>query len=61
MKTAEDWVENFRTCEFWGFVESVRENKTKSASLLKPRAVVQFFPEKLGLICTDDSTQVLLN
>ena len=47
-------------CELMGFVEIIREIKTRYVSLLKFRMMVQIVSELLPQLCSNDSIQILL-
>ena len=53
-------VTKIKNCELMGFVEIIREIKTKNESLLKIRMLVQIVSELLPQLCSNDSIQILL-
>ena len=53
-------VTKVRICELMGFVEIIRDIKTKYVSLLKIRMLVHIVSELLPQLCSNDSIQILL-
>ena len=53
-------VTKMKIFDFVGFVEIIRETKTKNIPLLKISMLVQIVGEILPQLCSNDSTQILL-